>query len=86
MTNKLHPTLCYRQILPQEATILNFTVRDQTESTPKLHAFNQRLVRPWNSLPDNIVNAKNTNSFKNLLDKHWENLPLRFSYLSVPQF
>ena len=31
---------------------------------PKLHAFNQRVVRPWNSLPDNIVNAKNTNSFK----------------------
>ena len=53
---------------------------------PKLHSFNQRIVRPWNSLPDHIVNAKNTNSFKNLLDKHWENLPLKYSYLGLPQF
>ena len=53
---------------------------------PKLHSFNQRVVHPWNSLPENIVNANNINTFKNRLDKHWENLPLRYSYLDFPHF
>ena len=48
---------------------------------PKLHSFNQRVVHPWNSLPEDVVNSKNVNTFKNRLDKHWENLPLRYSYL-----
>ena len=48
---------------------------------PKLHSFNQRVVHPWNSLPEDVVNSKNINTFKNRLDKHWENLPLRYSYL-----
>ena len=53
---------------------------------PKSHSFNQRVVRPWNSLPENVVNANNINTFKNRLDKHWENLPLRYSYLEFPHF
>ena len=31
--------------------------------------FSNRMVPVWNSLPEHIVNAKNTNEFKNLLDK-----------------
>ena len=31
--------------------------------------FSNRMVPVWNSLPEHIVNAKNTNDFKNLLDK-----------------
>ena len=51
------------------------------KSHPKLHAFSQRVVQPWNDLPQNVVNSKNLNSFKNSLDKYWENHPLKFSYL-----
>ena len=32
--------------------------------------FTNRIVQPWNTLPDNIVNAKTVNSFKARLDKH----------------
>jgi len=31
--------------------------------------FTNRVVNPWNSLPDEIVEAKSVNSFKNKLDK-----------------
>ena len=34
---------------------------------PKLHAFNQRIVKPWNSLPADVVNKPSLNSFKNAL-------------------
>ena len=33
--------------------------------------FSQRVVNYWNSLPNAVVEAETTNSFKNRLDKHW---------------
>ena len=33
--------------------------------------FSNRIIRIWNSLPDSIVNAVTTNTFKNRLDKFW---------------
>ena len=32
--------------------------------------FTNRIVNSWNSLPNNVVNAKSINEFKNLFDKH----------------
>jgi hypothetical protein len=34
--------------------------------------FSNRMVPVWNSLPEHIVIAKNTNDFKNLLDKFYK--------------
>ena len=51
------------------------------KSHPKLHAFSQRIVKPWNDLPQDVVNSKNLNSFKNSLDRYWEHHPLKFSFL-----
>ena len=42
--------------------------------------FTNRIVNVWNSLPNNVVTAKNTNTFKNLLDKHWINQEFKFNY------
>ena len=33
--------------------------------------FSNRIIRIWNSLPDVVVNAGTTNTFKNRLDKFW---------------
>jgi len=33
--------------------------------------FSQRVIPQWNSLPENVVTAQSTNTFKNRLDKHW---------------
>ena len=35
--------------------------------------FSQRVVEDWNSLPAEVVSAKSLNSFKNILDIHWQN-------------
>jgi len=33
--------------------------------------FSQRVIDHWNKLPQYVVDAPSTNSFKNRLDKHW---------------
>ena len=53
---------------------------------PKLHSFNQRIVKPWNSLPTQVVNSPSLNSFKNSLDKHWLHLNIRYCHLADPDF
>ena len=45
----------------------------RTRLDARRHRFNVRVVQTWNSLPDEIVCAKSLNSFKNKLDKYWEN-------------
>ena len=34
------------------------------------HSFSQRVVLPWNSLPDNIVNSISIDTFKREYDKY----------------
>ena len=46
--------------------------------------FTLRVATIWNELPEDIVNAKNTQAFKNALDKHWKNHPSKFNYLHNP--
>ena len=46
--------------------------------------FTLRVTTIWNELPEDIVNAKNTQAFKNALDKHWKNHPSKFNYLHNP--
>ena len=36
--------------------------------------FSQRVVPHWNSLPEHVVTAPSTNTFKNRLDKHWTDM------------
>ena len=36
--------------------------------------FKHRVVNDWNSLPEYVVTAESLNSFKNRLDKHWNNI------------
>ena len=60
---------------------------ERSEKThPKLHSFNQRIVKPWNSLPTPVVNSPSLNSFKNALDKHWLHLNIRYCHLADPNF
>ena len=36
--------------------------------------FSQRVVSQWNSLPETVVIAPSTNTFKNRLDKYWTDM------------
>ena len=46
--------------------------------------FTIRVATNWNGLPEEIINAKNTQAFKNALDKHWRNHPSKYNYLHNP--
>ena len=38
------------------------------------YSFSQRIVNAWNGLPQNVVAADTTNSFKNRLDSYWTDM------------
>ena len=38
------------------------------------YSFSQRVVNGWNRLPQNIVDARSINQFKNLLDRHFQDM------------
>ena len=44
------------------------------------NSFYFRNADVWNSLPKHVVDAKNINSFKTLLDKHWQDAQTIFDH------
>ena len=44
------------------------------------NAFGIRIVKIWNSLPEQVVNSPNVNTFKSRLDKHWEDQEILYNY------
>ena len=41
-------------------------------------SFTMRVRKIWNSLPNNIVNAKDIKKFEYELDRHWQNQDLLY--------
>ena len=50
------------------------------------HVFKNRIINLWNSLPEEVVTAPTLNSFKNRLDKLWENHPMRYDWEAGEEF
>jgi len=46
------------------------------------HFFANRLVKIWNSLPDDVVSACSVNSFKSRFDLIWRGFSLYYDYKS----
>jgi len=42
--------------------------------------FCTRVINTWNSLPESVISAYTTDSFKNKLDKFWSNQYLIYNY------
>ena len=57
-------------------------VKPANKLHPKHHSFQHRVVNPWNSLPSDVVNSPNLDTFKNRMDKHRKNLTLKFDHES----
>jgi len=38
------------------------------------NSFSQRILEHWNKLPSEVVDADSVNTFKNLLDRHWNDM------------
>ena len=43
------------------------------------NSFRIRIPSIWNDLPAAVVNAPSLNTFKNRLDKHWRNHPIKYN-------
>ena len=42
------------------------------------YSFTVRVTKYWNELPEYVINAPSINSFKNRLDKHYDQNPLKY--------
>ena len=42
------------------------------------NSFYHRAIDTWNNLPKNVVDAKNIFAFKQALDNHWNDNPIKF--------
>ena len=64
----------------------NCSLRDHSKTLLKhrsnkrirAHSFTQRILSVWNSLPEHIVSAPSVNSFKNRLDRFWDNQEIKY--------
>ena len=45
-----------------------------------MHSFANRVVTIWNDLPEQVVSAKNVQSFEARLDKFWENQEFKYDW------
>ncbi len=54
--------------------------QQRTTKDIRKHYFTNRAVKIWNSLPQDVVDAPSVNSFKNRLDRFWENQPMKYDY------
>ena len=50
----------------------------QCDTNIRKHSFLIRTAKIWNQLPNEIVNAKSVNTFKNRLDRYWRNQELLY--------
>ena len=46
--------------------------------------FYHRVQELWNALPISVRQANTVDTFKNRLDRHWFDLPLKYDYLAKP--
>ena len=44
------------------------------------NSFYYRVANTWNNLPKDVFTAPSINIFKNKLDDHWKELPIRFNH------
>ena len=51
----------------------------RANSSIRQKAFSIRIVKIWNSLPEEIVSASSTNSFKNRLDEYMQNQDIMYN-------
>jgi len=54
--------------------------KNRTRYDMRKFFFTNRIVNMWNSLPNEVVHAESTNTFKSRLDKFWSNQEIIYDY------
>ena len=53
-------------------------VKPRVTTRLRQNSFSQRTINPWNALSEEVVSAETLNSFKDKLEKEWQNNPTKF--------
>ena len=56
--------------------------KEKKKKDVRKYNFVVRIVDLWNSLPEQVVESRNVNAFKDNLDKHWRSQELVTDYKS----
>ena len=75
-------------VAPALAKVSNYVTRRNDSRLMKSRAkydlrkysFTRRIVNIWNSLPNWVVSANTTNTFKNRLDRFWQNQEIIYDF------
>ena len=59
-------------------------VQDHVHYNLRKYFFTNRVTCTWNSLPDSVIEASSVNSFKNRIDKHWNNFEFKYNWKTDP--
>jgi hypothetical protein len=46
--------------------------KPQARTQIRANFFSNRVITPWNNLPEDVIQSTSTNTFKNNLDRHWK--------------
>jgi hypothetical protein len=55
-------------------------IKSRSRYDLRKHFFTNRVADIWNSLPNHVVNARSTNTFKNRLDEFWMEQEIVFNF------
>jgi len=68
---------CFFQMAPEVNNLRGHSMKvyvPQCAKTVRKTFFSVRVCNSWNSLPQHVIEAQSTNSFKNRLDKYWSDM------------
>jgi len=82
---KLPDPLCYLQFQKKHQDCITRghnlkLVNHRCHCDLRKYFFCTRMINTWNSLPESVISASTTDSFKNKLDKFWSNQYLIYNY------
>jgi len=58
--------------------------QDHVHYNLRKYFFANRVICTWNSLPDSVVEANSVDSFKNRIDKYWNNFEFKYNWKANP--
>jgi len=54
--------------------------QDHLHYNLRKYSFSYRVIHIWNSLPNNVIESNTIDSFKNRLDRYWNNENVKFDW------
>ena len=75
-------------VSPQMATCTDARTRGHSQKLARSHCrtkrradfFTNRIISPWNSLPQHVIDAQSVSAFERRLDKHWNGLQIKYNF------